>query len=190
MNNEREKSSKQEQGYNAEHLKDLGAEHQERLKNNLENREKSPKETEKSIDDARKEALEHATSHEKTTKKELAEKAPERRGAITKKERKDSYDSTMREVRSQMSGSSRTFSKVIHNPVVEKTSEVVGSTVARPNAILAGSMFAFLFTLGIYLIAHFNGYSLSGTETIASFVLGWLVGIVVDYVRMLVRGGR
>lgn len=191
MNNERDKSNNQEKGFSAERLKAEAAEHQERLKNNMENREKSPKEKESSVDDARKEALERAAAHEKEMKKEArAEKAPEKRGVITKKERKESYDATMREVRSQMSGSSRAFSNVIHNPVIEKASEVVGSTVARPNAILAGSMFAFLFTLAIYLVAHFNGYGLSGTETIASFALGWIVGLIVDYVRMLVRGGR
>jgi hypothetical protein len=94
----------------------------------------------------------------------------------------------MREVRSHMSAPSRAFSKVIHNPAVEKTSDALGNTVARPNAILSGSLFAFLFTLAVYLIARYSGYPLSGTETIASFILGWVLGLIYDYVRLLVLG--
>ena len=71
----------------------------------------------------------------------------------------------MTEIQSEMSPASRTFSKVIHNPAVEKSSEVIGNTVARPNAILSGSAAAFILTAGIYLVAKHFGYSLSGTET-------------------------
>ena len=84
----------------------------------------------------------------------------------------------------------RTFSKVIHNPVVEKTSEVVGSTVARPNAILSGSVGAFILVLGVFLIARHYGYQLSGAETIVAFAIGWVVGIVYDFLRAMITGSR
>ena len=103
---------------------------------------------------------------------------------------KASYKKTMEETQSHMKPAERTFSKVIHAPVVEKTSEAVGSTVARPNAILAGSVAAFLFTLGLYAFAKYYGYPLSGSETIAAFVLGWLVGLLFDYLRVMVTGKR
>ena len=94
----------------------------------------------------------------------------------------------MTEIQSEMSPASRTFSKVIHNPAVEKSSEVIGNTVARPNAILSGSAAAFILTAGIYLVAKHFGYSLSGTETIATFVLGWVIGLIYDYIRVLIFG--
>lgn len=139
--------------------------------------------------------------------KETAEKAAEKEAAPADKEvaplekRRDtpaqrrskakaSYKKTMKETQGQLSAPSRTFSKVIHNPAVEKTSEVVGSTVARPNAILAGSLTAFLFTLAIYVVAKYYGYPLSGSETIAAFILGWIVGLLVDYLRVMITGKK
>lgn len=100
------------------------------------------------------------------------------------------FDKTMAAVQSQLSPSSRAFSKVIHNPAIEKASEVTGSTVARPNALLSGAIAAFVLTLAIYLIARFNGYPLSGAESIAAFALGWLCGLAFDFVRMMMLGRR
>jgi hypothetical protein len=94
----------------------------------------------------------------------------------------------MGEIRAHMSAPDRVFSSIIHNKTVEKVSDAVGSTIARPNAILSGSVFAFIFTLVIYLVANHNGYALSGSETIASFALGWLIGLIFDYVRVLIIG--
>jgi hypothetical protein len=85
---------------------------------------------------------------------------------------------------------SRAFSKVIHNPAIEKTSEVVGSTIARPNAILSGALFAFLITLLIYVVARANGYPLSGSETIAGFILGWVIGMLYDFFRVMITGKK
>ena len=100
------------------------------------------------------------------------------------------FDKTMAAVQSQLSSSSRAFSKVIHNPAIEKASEVTGNTVARPNALLSGAIAAFVLTLAIYLIARFNGYPLSGAESIAAFALGWLCGLAFDFVRMMMLGRR
>ena len=113
---------------------------------------------------------------------------PTRRGRISKAEQKHEFKQRMTSVRSHMSAPSRSFSKVIHNPAVEKTSEVVGSTVARPNAILAGSVAAFILTTALYLVAKNVGYSLSGFETIGAFILGWIIGITFDYFRIMFTG--
>src|SRR6478736_3728915 len=55
----------------------------------------------------------------------------------TKRQREESFEATMKQIRSEMSAPARTFSKVIHNKTVERVSETVGATVARPNAVLA-----------------------------------------------------
>jgi len=104
---------------------------------------------------------------------------------VTKKQKQQEYDKTMKEMQSQLSKPSRTFSKVIHNPTVEKASEATGNTIARPNAILAGSMCAFIVVLGLYAAASYFGFRLSGFELIGSFALGWLLGIVLDVLRVI-----
>ena len=192
MSNEKDNFKNPERGYNADKLKDLGNEQRERLREDIERKVEKKHENRES--DARHEALEQASkaekerrSHEKKIEQSPAEK---RARPTSKREKEAAYKRTMKEVQTNMSASSRAFSKVIHTPAVEKVSDVVGATIARPNAILFGSLFAFLFTLGLYMIARMNGYSLSGAETIAAFALGWLVGIIVDYLKLLVLGKR
>lgn len=106
----------------------------------------------------------------------------------SKSERNASYRQTMEHVTNKMSPSERTFSKIIHNPGVEKVSEAVGTTIARPNAILAGSFTAFVVVTIIYVLARNMGYTLSGFETIGAFVIGWTLGLIYDYLRIMITG--
>ena len=125
--------------------------------------------------------------------KEVAAKASpaeRRRDTPTKAAREAVLKKQLKHVQDELSPASRAFSKVIHNKAVEKTSEALGSTIARPNAILYGSLFAFVFTAGIYFWAKHYNYPLSGFETIGSFIIGWLFGLIVDYIRLMVTGGR
>ena len=108
----------------------------------------------------------------------------------TKKQRKSSYKKTMDQVQSELSAPSRAFSKVIHTPAVEKTSDAIGGTIARPNALLAGAITATFLSLAVYLVARYYGYPLSQSESIIAFALGWALGIIYDYSRLMVRGRR
>lgn len=141
---------------------------------------------------ARHEALEQAKTieKEKQPEQEAQEKSPETRRPMSKKHRDATFSATMETVQADMSAPSRAFSKVIHNKVVDATSEAVGSTIARPNAILAGAMAAFIVTLAIYLIAKHYGYPLSGFETIGAFIAGWLIGTLFDFFRVMITGKR
>lgn len=143
-------------------------------------------------DEARREALEKAQSIENIHKKaERVEQAERPKGrVIGQKERDISFNSTMKEVRTSMSPSSRAFSQFIHNKTVEKVSETVGASVARPNAILSGAIVAFALTLALYLIAKNLGYVLSGFETIGTFVLGWAIGLTYDFLKVMVTGRK
>lgn len=149
---------------------------------------------EKSVEKAKIEALEQAISVEKGSaeKKKVANDAPanRRHGVPNKKEVKSSYKHTIAVVQSELPPVQRGFSKLIHNPVVEKTSEAVGSTIARPNAILAGAMVAFFAVLAVYLIAKHYGYVLSGFETIGAFIVGWILGILYDFFRVMITGKK
>ena len=136
---------------------------------------------EKQLDDARHEALEQAeASQTAETEKPVVSEAPRQ---ITKADRTDSYRKTMKKMQSELSPASRTFSKVIHNPAVEKASEAVGSTVARPNLIIAGALGA-ISSVIVYFIARHYGYVLSGSETIILFGCGWVIGAIIEYARV------
>lgn len=150
---------------------------------------------EKSESKARAEALKEAVSvergsAEKKGKETSGSPAKRRHGVVSKKERNASYKQHLKHLQSELTPTQRGFSRVIHNPVVEKTSEVVGSTIARPNAILAGAVVAFIAVLGVYLVAKHYGYVLSGFETIAAFIVGWVVGMLYDFFKVMITGKK
>jgi hypothetical protein len=174
-----------------EGLNDLRTETHNRAAEVIKNRvEKESSLAEKSEAEAREQLEKVIEKSEAEEVKQEKKKQPAKaERLITKEDRKDSFKKTMETVQSQLPKSSRTFSKVIHNPTIEKVSEVTGRTVARPNAILSGSVAAFVLTLAIYTLAKINGYPLSGFETIAAFTIGWLAGMLFDYIRIGVKGG-
>lgn len=153
--------------------------------------EQQPERHEQSKEQAQAEALENAVSVEKTTSgKEHTPSPATRRGSISKHDLTANYSRTMTHVQSELTPTSRAFSKVIHQKAVERTSDALGATIARPNAILAGAIAAFVVTLGMYLIAKNFGYQLSGFETMGGFILGWIIGLLFDYCKVMITGKR
>lgn len=140
------------------------------------------------LHEAKKEALaspemsgtEKAESHHNASPKHVA----------GKKQREKAFRNTMRHIQQEMPPVQRVFSKVIHSPIVEKASDAVGGTIARPNAILSGSICAFVLVLALYINARHMGYALSGFETIGAFLLGWALGVLFDLARVAFRNRR
>ncbi len=152
--------------------------------------ESSPESQAEALEKARGDAKEALMSKERGGAENKAGGEPSATAIrrVTKQQKNQEYKKTLTEIRSQMSPSARAFSKVIHNPAIEKASDVVGNTIARPTAILTGSTIAFITVAAVYTTARYYGYVLSGFETIGAFILGWLLGVVIDYVRVLLRG--
>lgn len=199
MSAERQSESLDKYLERPEHQEQLEAEAErghERIKEdierNIENKaERDSNSPEK--EQAKHEALGEATSVEKPDEAIIENRAAtieHRRGKRSKKELDQSFESIMADTREQMSASSRAFSRVIHNRAVEAISETAGSTIARPNAILAGSVSAFAIVLGVYLVARYFGYPLSGSETLIAFTGGWLIGILFDFFRVMITGKK
>jgi hypothetical protein len=191
-NSEKFTGNKQEHEQNPVELEKARTERHEAFR---EQHERADEHQGERIEDARHEALERAQSFEKQegdSKHEHTTSPAERRAdhPISKAERDASFTVTMQEVRAHMPTPSRTFSKVIHNKTVERVSEVTASTVARPNAILSGAILAFALTLAVYLIAKNMGYPLSGFETIGAFIVGWLLGVVYDFLKVMITGRK
>lgn len=174
---------------------EVSAEQYEKIGEHLENKaEKSIENAEKKAERAKVEALEQAISVERGSAekkgKEYSTVPVAKRRGISNKERNASFSRHMDQIRTEMSPTEKTFSKFIHAKPVEKTSEVVGSTIARPNAMLAGSVTAFFAVLIVYVVAKNYGYALSGFETIGAFIVGWLLGILYDFFRIMITGKK
>lgn len=179
---------------NTVEVQNAAAERAEKLKQNIESgAELDPRQRAQEVAEARAEANKEALMSKESGSAE-SRKASEPGFSPTKstskKQKKATYKQTMKTVQGQMNAPSRAFSRIIHNPVIEKTSEFIGSTVARPNAIASGAVFAIIVMSGVYLVARTYGYILSGFETIGAFMAGWVLGILYDYMRAMVTGGR
>ena len=187
-------NNEQQPGFNGEKV-DISQreidQHNERLRSERERGAERTVETKENREASARHEVERAT-HEKESrvKETAAERSPAEKRVNTKAARSKAYSSIMKHTQAELPPASRAFSKVIHNPVVERVSEVAGKTVARPNAMLSGAVSAFLLTLVVYLIARFNGYPLSGSETIAAFIAGWVIGNLYDFFKIMVTGQK
>ena len=176
---------------NLESVREAGEQQADVLREKHEKaNELSPESNETTGARARMEALENAISAEKKLPSKEVARPSSHRGAINKRDLDATYHRTMDQVQSELSAPSRAFSKFIHLKAVEKVSDTLGTTVARPNAVLAGAIAAFIVTLALYLIAKNYGYRLSGFETIGGFILGWILGLLFDYFRVMITGKR
>jgi hypothetical protein len=179
-------------------VSEASSERLEELKNKLEtggelgteNLESAAKSVEKAKVEALKEAVSVEAGGVEKAAKGPKEGPAHRRGGISKKEKEASFKKEMARVQAEMSPPARVFSKFIHSKPVEKTSEFVGATIARPNAILSGAIVAFVLVLAVYLLAKQLGYVLSGFETIGAFIVGWIIGVLYDYFRAMITGKK
>jgi hypothetical protein len=179
--------------HNAEKVGEAAREQSERLQDRLEKAgEHSPEHQSEKIEEARSEASKEALMSKESGKEQQNSAGesftPLRR--VTTQQKEDEYKDTLKRVRTHLSAPGRTFSKVIHAPVIEKASDIGAKTIARPNAILMGGISAFLFSGIIYLAARTYGYPLSGFETIGAFLLGFIVGCTYDFLKTMVTGKK
>lgn len=97
------------------------------------------------------------------------------------------FSRAMTRVRKKLSRPSRAFSRVIHVSAIDKSSELVGKTIARPSGMLAGSVLAFVGTSILLWVTKFNGYEYNYLVVIMLFVGGMVVGTVGEGLWRLIR---
>lgn len=187
MTNPEKITTAPEQASNSSELESLNNERSEALRESLEKAEQSHKQSkQESLQDVRNEALDNAKNADPLLAHTDRSPAERRTGVISRRQRDQSFAKQMDGIQTHLSPKERAFSSFIHKKSVEKISDTAGSTIARPNALLAGSIAAFLLVTIVYLLAKHYGYQLSGFETIGAFALGWIIGMIYDYVRLLI----
>ena len=161
---------------------EVSKEHLEKLDTKLEKEiEQSGGNPENDVLEARRSIEQQAVSG-KETMPDSSEKSSST--SITKAEKTRTYKMTMNRMQSKLSPTSKSFSKFIHTPFVEKSSEVLGASVARPSGILGAGIIGFVgFTTVIYF-AKRNGFEISNRYALVVilFVGGWALGLLVELV--------
>ena len=165
-------------------------EHNEKLKAHVEQRAKNAKhEHEDNIEKIRTNVEKEAHSkHEKSHKKHEKELQESEQQILVNKEIKGiAYKRTLRKTQSKLPPVSRAFSKVIHNPMVDKTSEVAGKTVARPSGILFGGIFSFIGSSLFLWAARHYGYEYNFLLFVIFFAGGFFVGLIIELLIFSIR---
>lgn len=97
------------------------------------------------------------------------------------------YSQTMASLQRKLNPASRTFSKVIHVPAIEKTSEALEKTVMRPSVVAGATWSAFLTGLIFYITARVYGFQLTGSEMLVALLAGAVLGILLEGLARLIR---
>jgi len=136
-----------------------------------------------SAEQARESVEQLAVSAEKVTSKNEKEAEPDTEAVVINK----SYKSVMHRVEKQLPPYQRAFSKVIRNPAVDKTSVIVGDTIARPSGIIGGAGLAFfgLVLFGYY--ARTSGFVIPNSLFVVLVIGGWVGGLLFDFVFTSVK---
>lgn len=110
------------------------------------------------------------------------ERAPQRQHPVLiNKQLKDmAYSRTMLRVQKHLSLPSRYFSKAIHSKVLDKPSELVGKTVARPSSMLGGALFAAIGTSLLLWTTKRYGYEYNYLAVILLFGIGMVLGLIIE----------
>lgn len=90
------------------------------------------------------------------------------------------YRHTLRSLQRHFSPAQRRFSQVIHQPTVEKVSDALGKTVARPSVSLGATATAVIVESFFYFTARHYGYVLSGSEILLALLVGGVVGLILE----------
>lgn len=163
----------------------LKAQHEEAEKSRHEQAEKAEVHSKDEVLQAHQEAKEAAIASSEI--KQPVEERPAVERSHSREDKAHAFGTIMHQVRHNLSVPERTFSKFIHQPAVEKTSEVLGKTVARPSGVIGATTAATLGLLIVYTIARFSGFELSGSEMPLLLGLGFIVGLIAEWSYKAIR---
>lgn len=97
------------------------------------------------------------------------------------------YNRALTRARKRLSVPSRAFSKVVHAKAIEKPSEAIGKTIARPSGMLGGAFFALVGSSVLLWISRHYGYEYNYLEDVLLFGIGMGVGIAIEGIIRLIR---
>jgi hypothetical protein len=104
--------------------------------------------------------------------------------------RKEAYTRLVKSAQRQLKPAERTLSKVMHQPTVEKLSEVGEKTIARPSGLFFGSLLSFIFTSVFVFSAKTYGWEYNFGFPVFTFVGGFALGLTLEMLYRLLFPAR
>ncbi len=147
--------------------------------------EQSPETTPASVERLKHQAESHAVSGKEIRFNEQTERHQPL--ATTRALKRDAYTKTIQKIRNQLSPSERLFSRLVHQPAIEKVSNAGAQTIARSSGLLGGAVVAFSGSVGLLLAAKRYGFTYNYLVFFILFGAGFVVGLLLEVVFWLVR---
>ena len=106
---------------------------------------------------------------------------------VNKNLKETSYHRTLVRTQKQLSRPSRVFSKMVHSKVLDRPSEAVGKTIARPSGMLGGAIVAFIGTSALIWITRHYGYEYNYLVVSMLFIGGMSAGLLLEALLRIIR---
>ena len=136
----------------------------------------------KKLHKAREAADLNANKHNPIEELRAAEKAsrPTAKPRIDRELRTRTLNRELLHIQRTLPATQRSFSKLIHQPVVRAVSEATSQTVSRPSGLLGGGLVAFLGTSGYLYLAKHLGLRYNYLIFLLLFIAGFAFGLVLE----------
>ncbi len=132
------------------------------------------------VEQLRQTAEKHAPLSQELSRTEKENTHQQHPVYVNKQLKETAYSRTLTRVQKRLSAPSRVFSKVVHSKALDKPSEVVGNTVARPSSMLGGALLAFVGTSILLWVTRRYGYEYNYLAVILLFIGGMAAGLLAE----------
>lgn len=181
MRNKRETSKNtHEHHVEAEHLPDIEKLNQEALEKTAERVE---------VNDLQEAVQETAKRSEETTVEEKPAAASQEFGAYAAL-KGETYSRTLKRVQERLSKPEQAMSKVMHNKTVEKVSDELGKTAARPSGILGGGIMSLVGSFVLLYMTKKYGFEYNFFIFFVLLAAGFALGVVLELAIHAFRKAR
>lgn len=101
-----------------------------------------------------------------------------------------SYERSLKRIQSKLPSAQRSFSRLIHKPVVEAVSEPLAKTVARPSGILGGGLFALIGNSWLLYLSKSYGFAYNFFTFFVLIAIGFALGIAAELIIRFIKSKK
>lgn len=110
------------------------------------------------------------------------------RSENSRRTKRHAYKTLLNEAQSALPyKAERRFSRFIHSYAIERASELLETTVARPCGLVGASITSATGLSILYVFSIQGNFILHGSEVMLLWVLGYFAGLVVEALRYIIR---
>lgn len=94
---------------------------------------------------------------------------------------------TIQDTQAKLKPIEKSFSKVINQPIIDKSSEILDQTIFRSSGIMGGSVLAFVGSLLYLLFVNYTGINYNFELFFVFLISGFVLGITIELVFKLIK---